>query len=84
MGLGESICFRLARQRVISRQEGAAGERAATFDPEAYQAWRKSELESQFSDHFSADDVRGKDVVDFGCGGGELSFLEWPVYSSRR
>ena len=73
--LAEAICFKLARSRVLKRQEGAAGERAATFDKDAYQSWRKSELESQFSDHFSADDIRGRDVVDFGCGGGELSFL---------
>jgi SAM-dependent methyltransferase len=73
--LAEAICFKLAKARVLKRQEGAAGERSATFDPAAYQAWRKSELQEQFAAHFSEADVRGKDVVDFGCGGGELSFL---------
>ena len=74
-GIAENICFRLAKSRVLKRQEGDAGERAATFDKGAYQDWRKSELERQFSSHFSGDDVAGKDVLDFGCGGGELSFL---------
>lgn len=73
--IAEKICFQLARKRVLQRQEGDAGERAATFDRDAYQDWRKSELEEQFSGHFSAVDLAGKDVVDFGCGGGELSFV---------
>ncbi|MGB0629778.1 MAG: class I SAM-dependent methyltransferase [Alphaproteobacteria bacterium] len=73
--LSEKICFSLARKRVLQRQEGDAGERSATFDRDAYQDWRKSELEAQFRDHFSADDLVGMDVIDFGCGGGELSFI---------
>ena len=73
--ISEKICLSLARKRVLQRQEGDAGERAATYDRDAYQDWRKSELEEQFTGHFSAADLAGKDVIDFGCGGGELSFI---------
>jgi SAM-dependent methyltransferase len=73
--IAEDVCFKLAKRRVLSRQSGAAGFNAATFDSDGYQDWRKKELESQFTQNFSAEDIRGRDVVDFGCGGGELSFL---------
>lgn len=73
--IAEEICFRLAKTQVLRRPTGAAGQNAATFNTDAYQNWRKHELENQFNTNFSADDIRGRDVVDFGCGGGELSFL---------
>ncbi len=73
--LSERICFNLAKSKVLKRQEGNAGERSATYDQGAYGDWRKEELQNQYLDHFSFDDIRGKDVVDFGCGGGELAIL---------
>ena len=73
--MAEAVCFSLAKWRVLRRQPGDAGERSASFDRRAYQAWRRSELERQFFGHFSSDDVIGKDVIDFGCGGGELSLM---------
>lgn len=69
------ICFRLSRRRVLSRKTGDAGENAATFDPVAYRAWRSHELRTQFEGHFGAVDVRGLDILDLGCGEGELSFM---------
>lgn len=75
MRLAENLCYGLARQRVLKRQPGASGQNPASFDTAAYQGWRKDELEGQFRKYFSFDSIRGKDVVDFGCGGGELSFL---------
>lgn len=75
MGLGSEICFGLSRKMVTKRRSGQAGGNPATFDKEAYQRWRDKELQQQFSDYFSPSDVVGKDVLDFGCGEGELSFL---------
>jgi SAM-dependent methyltransferase len=75
MGLMDELCFRLARRRVLGRRTGDAGENAATFDPVAYRAWRSAELRGQFRDHFGAEPLDGLDVLDLGCGEGELSFV---------
>lgn len=69
------ICFRLAKRRFLARSAGDAGMNAATFDAEAYRGWRWKELEAQFRDNFDAAAVAGKDVLDFGCGEGDLSYI---------
>lgn len=74
MGLMTELCFRLARRRVLARHAGDAGANPATFDGEAYRAWRTRELTRQFDDHFDAAAVRDQDVLDFGCGEGDLAF----------
>jgi len=85
MSVSAEICYRLARQLVLRHQANDSGNGttdaaadskadASSFDRTAYQDFRKSELEEQFTRHFSTDLVKGKDVIDFGCGGGELSF----------
>lgn len=55
-------------------KKATAGATPATFDQSMYSDWRKSELIQQFNDYFSAGDVSGKRVLDFGCGTGELAF----------
>ena len=75
MGMMDELCFRLSRRRVLSREAGDAGENAATFDGEAYRDWRSSELRGQFESHFASAAIEGRDVLDFGCGEGDLSFL---------
>ena len=40
-----------------------------------YGAWRDAELRSQYIGAFSMDLIKGKDVIDFGCGNGALSLL---------
>lgn len=52
-----------------------AGANPAVFDQDAYTGWRSRQLEEQFRDHFSAVTLRGKAVLDFGCGTGQLSLL---------
>jgi SAM-dependent methyltransferase len=52
-----------------------AGSGAVVFDRDGYRNWRAQELRSQFNDYFSQNDIADKDVVDFGCGEGDLSFL---------
>lgn len=47
---------------------------AHTESYDAYSDWRQAELESQWR-LFSDDDVRDKDVVDFGAGFGNLTFF---------
>lgn len=69
------ICFRLSRRRVLARSAGDAGQNAATFDADAYRGWRWRELEKQFHDNFDPSAIAGKDVLDFGCGEGDLSFI---------
>ena len=45
-----------------------------TVDYEAYSDWRDTSLTKSF-DVFSDSSVKGKDVLDFGCGDGHLSFF---------
>lgn len=74
MGLPSSLLFRLSRKRVLARGMGAAGQRESTFDADDYDVWRADELSRQYDGSWSELDVRGKDVLDFGCGAGRLSF----------
>lgn len=56
-------------------QQGLSQMEKTTKDSAEYRAWRQSELTAQFFDNFSAEDVNGKDVLDFGCGSGDLSLI---------
>ncbi len=75
MNLAAEICYQLSRQRVLSRQLGEAGANPLSFNRLDYQTWRQKELEGQYEQHFPSQALGGKDVLDFGCGGGELSFF---------
>jgi len=56
-------------------QQGLSLMENTTKDSEEYRAWRQSELTAQYFDNFTAEDVVGKDVLDFGCGSGDLSLI---------
>ncbi len=75
MSIMDNICFYFAKKRVLSRSQGDAGENPATFDGKSYQEWRASDLSSQFTKNFGVADIEGFDVLDFGCGEGDLSFF---------
>jgi ubiquinone/menaquinone biosynthesis C-methylase UbiE len=45
------------------------------FTESGYSEWRDEELKKQFLGHFHFKDIQAKDILDFGCGKGELSFL---------
>lgn len=72
--LAGELCFRLSKWQFLNRAKGDVGERNSTFDEAEYQQWRAEVLRDQFLEYFSADLVSGKDVLDFGCGDGDLSF----------
>lgn len=75
MSLSHALCFNLAKRMVLARRPGEAGENPATFEAGVYHHWRMKELQKQFTDHFDAADLAGRDVLDFGCGSGALSLL---------
>jgi SAM-dependent methyltransferase len=89
MRLATELCFRLVRPRVIRREaalsaaagnrrtagNGEAGANPAVFDPAQYTDWRRRQLEAQFHDHFGGVSLKGKAVLDFGCGTGQLCLL---------
>ena len=67
MDIRSYVCFMLSR-RLMRQPE------RRTVDFSAYRDWRHASLAKSFA---SFDDVRikGKDVLDFGCGDGELSLF---------
>lgn len=48
-------------------------ERTRTTTRAGYSAWRRDSLRRQLLDHFDPAPLRGADVLDFGCGRGELT-----------
>ena len=75
MNLAADVCYRMSRRRVLRRQLGDVGAKSQSFSRSDYQDWRQHELEQQFLQHFSFDALETRDVLDFGCGGGELSLF---------
>lgn len=75
MSLAAEVCYHMSRRRVLSRQMGDAGANAQSFSRADYQTWRQRELEDQFLRHFSIETLASQDLLDFGCGGGELSLF---------
>jgi ubiquinone/menaquinone biosynthesis C-methylase UbiE len=72
--LAADLCFAISKKMGFSHDATRDGDRTQNFTDEEYFAWRSDELGQQFDDHFSADLVRGKDCIDFGCGVGDLAF----------
>jgi len=70
-----SLCLNLSKKMVLDRRPGEAGANPATFDADGYHRWRVKELRKQFTDHFAAAELAGRDILDFGCGSGALSML---------
>ena len=71
----ENAIYRLSLRQLRRRQLAAPEEFQRSEDPDAYHEWRCSELRSQLHDHFDVTALKDKDVLDFGCGGGELSYV---------
>lgn len=75
MQLREDICYWAAKRIVQRRKTGDAGDNPATYDAFSYAQWRDQALLDQFTKHFSAADLKDKDVLDFGSGQGGLSIF---------
>lgn len=67
MGIRERLCFEISR-RLLRPPD------PHTADFDAYGKWRTEELAAQWQ-HFSDGEIQGMDVLDFGCGMGNLCYL---------
>ncbi len=67
MDVRTRACFALSR-RLMRRPE------ERTADPSAYGDWRHASLSRSWAS-FSDSQIAGKDVLDFGCGDGQLSLF---------
>jgi len=65
--------FHAARQ-LLRRQRLDNSDITRTRTKQAYREWRSAELHAQLHEHFDVSALAGKDILDFGCGTGELSF----------
>jgi SAM-dependent methyltransferase len=77
MSISEYLCFVLSRRLIKRKAKNGkkTDEHARATDKYEYSAWRDSELRREFSTNFDVSLLKGKDVLDFGCGEGQLSFL---------
>ncbi len=73
IGVLAGAVFRLSRLLRARMSRGSSEHVAATSTEDRYRMWRQQELRQQLTDHFDVTRVRGRDVLDFGCGTGELS-----------
>jgi SAM-dependent methyltransferase len=69
------LCFACSRKLI--RQP-----RKRNIDKKAYSAWREESLSKSYSS-FSSTFIENKDVLDFGCGEGELSFYLARTYKPK-
>ena len=76
--------LRWAARRARRKSAFHQAERVSrTLNARAYDAWRGQELRSQLTSHFDAHRLRHKDVLDFGCGTGELSIQLATTFGCR-
>lgn len=71
----EEVVFRLSMPAHSGSPKGDLSHRPATFSADKYDDWRKESLKSQFETYFDWGLIRGKRVLDFGCGTGPLTLL---------
>ena len=69
----ENLIFRLSIRAHRGPGRSELSHRAATFSAERYRDWRRSDLIQQYDGSFDWSQIEGRDVLDFGCGLGELS-----------
>lgn len=73
LGIGGNLLLSASR-RAWRRSAFHSGEGLRkTTDPSRYDAWRAKSLREQLTSNFDIERLHGKDVLDLGCGGGELS-----------
>lgn len=69
LNLLSEFCLMLSKVARIEQSVGHTNNEALHFN------WRYSELEKEVFSNFQIDDYCGKDLVDFGCGHGQLSII---------
>jgi len=74
MRIDEWLLFQISRKLLNRQHSKQSVDVARTIDDQAYLKWRESELEKQLEGNFPYETLRGKDVLDFGCGQGALAF----------
>jgi len=67
--------FRLARRAQHRSAVHTATDLQRTTNEIHYRSWRRNELEQQLVQNFDVRELAGRDVLDFGCGTGELCEL---------
>jgi SAM-dependent methyltransferase len=72
MKIGEDSLVWLSRWLLRRQREATGDDMAHTLTEDAHAAWRNIELEHQLRRNFPLDRIRGRHVLDFGCGGGAL------------
>lgn len=75
MMIGESVCFVLSKFLFSIKSFSTQNYQDSMFSNEGYDLWRSRELENQYQKNFDISLLQNKDIVDFGCGTGELAFF---------
>lgn len=70
--LGVSLLYRLARTARRRSSVHSPADLPRTTEEGKYRSWRSQELRRQLTEHFDTGLVEARDVLDFGCGTGEL------------
>ena len=72
----QEVVFRQSKRRLL-RQQAVADSYVGAWQSRRgdYKDWRRRKLQMQWERDFRSELVRNKDVLDFGCGGGALSFV---------
>jgi hypothetical protein len=66
----EDCVFRLSMPAHSGQPKGDLSHRPATFSVDQYDEWRSESLKDQFEMYYDWGLIRGKRVLDFGCGTG--------------
>jgi SAM-dependent methyltransferase len=79
LNLPRSWCYVLARAALRRSRPGGAALNPDTFTQDRYEALRARELRRELSQCFPHVDFANRDVLDFGCGRGELALALAPL-----
>lgn len=75
IGLVPSLLAKLSTWLLARAAKSSADHVEATSTEDRYRNWRHNELCQQLTDHFDTEQLAGCEVLDFGCGTGELSMI---------
>src|SRR5262245_9990064 len=70
----DELIFQIAKRKVAAAPVTTDVKTQSRESLANYHCWRKEELQDAFLENFSPSIIEDKDVLDFGCGLGPLSF----------